>query len=110
MAAAQAGEDDGSGNPCEQNIAPMSGGAAAAAPPDIGLIKSSASPDACAGAVVNDTDDPTQLATLAGLAQQCLQTEVFGVQAQGTFDGKAHDLSTFVRWFEGANGHEKLHR
>ena len=87
------------GNTFEQNIAPVLCGAAAAAPHNTGLMAQPSWTDA--DTEISNAGDATQL---AALARRYLQTEVFGVQAQGTFDGKAHDLSTFIRWFEAAHG------
>ena len=99
MPAAQPESD----NPREQNIAPVPCGAAAAAPHGTGLMAQPSWTDADAG--VSNSSDPTQL---AALAHRYLQTEVFGIQAKGTFEGKAHDLGAFVRWFESANGHASI--
>ena len=49
-------------------------------------------------------DDPS----MPGMAVRYLSTEVFGVQADNTFDAKTRDLEGFVRWFVAVNGHTKL--
>ena len=93
------GSQTAGGNAYEQDMAPVSGGAAAAAPPDTGLIKRPSMPQAAylsaPGYVVMD---------LSMLAGRYLQQEVFGVQSQGTFEGKTSDLRQFLSWFEATNG------
>ena len=84
----------------EQDLAPVSCGAAAAAPHDTGLMAQPTWTDTG----VTDMAGSSDATQLAALARCYLQMEVFGVQARGTFEGKAHDLGVFVRWFEAANG------
>lgn len=46
--------------------------------------------------------------SLPGMATRYLATEVYGVQADNTFDAKTRDLTAFVQWFVRANGHSQL--
>ena len=45
---------------------------------------------------------------MARFAAKYLATEVYGVQAQNTFEAKSRDLTAFITWFVAANGHAEI--